>query len=534
MATTLTSFLATRDVRKHPGQHATHTLMSGGSFFLLPDDEEHLFQLMAKMNAPPALVECSRADFLAPLVFDLDFTLRKTPDDGGRAWDAEHLGDSWPVEWQNELVLAAARTYKRVLEDMPNRISFHVFARPEGYVNGKGLFKDGIHIHAPTIFCHLNIHARVRELVIDELKWDNLGTIWDKAMCHASFTGKLLMYGTTKPRAQHEPYGLLQDLLVFDLAGVGSVMEDRSVDIPFRRECEDFIKLCSVRLERPVLSLREGVEIALEESIDGKDVVVVPQVAAVSDEQWLDVCDLVALLSKERAERSGLAHDDIKRGIGGCAQVINAIYATSGGDSGKGFELVCDFANTSDKHRNTPTQMPWLKDMWSKSSKHAKSIGALFNWAKEDSPELFKLFKPRVPLPSKPFTFQPPTEEETVALVKEVVPDLLEVVPEPWVLLGDRNGILPFQSRYLFGSNDLAGISDLTVFATPPPRDLSGDDPVRRSTVAISSHLGTGKTTLFVELAKARWPADGSVVVKKRRYRLPNGALGPMVKVEVP
>ena len=119
------------------------------------------------------------------------------------------------------------------------------------------------------------------------------------------------------------------------------------------------------------------------------------------------------------------------------------------------------------------------------------------------------------------------------------MPNLYDTVPEGWELVPDRHGVLPFRSRFLFGPNDLAGICDLNVFAMPPPRafisaidqevvegqplllDLHEPEALR-STLAISSHLGTGKTKVFVELANARWPSEGEVS-KQLRVKQPDG-----------
>ena len=551
MANSLQHFL---NAHKCPAG-ATPTHCGAGTWLILPDEEPELLKLVASARDVPYIVEDTLPSGCAPLVLDLDFNAPEAPPEGKRLWEVSGLD-------MGDLAQRCWAAYTELTEGVSPFVMFYVLERPTGYMSiKKGKYVDGVHIHAPQLFCELGIHRRARELVLDGLKaahpW--LAEVWDMAFNQSTKPGrgKLAMFGTGKLREPAaRPYELTQQLMV----GSRGVKEMR-----LERSREDLVSITSIRTQLPELRLREGIvlpaEVATpraappaqlagggggaaelaEAELAMAELAVTelsPAPEPVSEEQWLDVEALVGLLSVERANLSGLKAEHKAKDTKGCAQVINVLYHLSGATK-VGEALALRFAQSATTWWDTPpkaaSSTEWFTKMWAGSAKYERNskernMSNLDWWAKKDSPARYKDYVFKVPL-FKPqvLTFTPPTSEEVVKLVHEVVPDLLEREPVGWQLVSDKFGVLPFNHRFLFENSPgdpLAGLNNYDLLVPPPlkGRVTCGKDevevvgeptpeqvargvvyhsapPAPKATVAIYSHLGTGKTSLFKHIA---------------------------------
>ena len=522
---------------------ATPTHCGGGKWLISAEDEPQLHALIASSRDVPYLVEDTLPSGCAPLVLDLDFSAAAAPPEGKRLWELSglDLGDLAQRCWA---------AYSELTEGVSFSVMFFVLERPTGYWSqNKGKYVDGVHIHAPQLFCDLAIHRRARELVLDGLgpahAW--LAEVWDMAFNQSTKPGrgKLAMFGTGKLREPAaRPYQLTQQLTV----GSRGAMDMSYI----QRSREDLVSITSIRLAERELRLREGIVLPAEvatprappaqlaaagggaaelvaaaDEPPAEEDVTSPAPEPVSEEQWLDVEALVGLLSVERANISGLKAEHKAKDTKGCAQVINVLFHLSGA-SQVGEALALRFAQSAttwwDTAPKAASSLAWVTKMWAGSAKHERNakernMSNLDWWAKKDSPERYKEYVFKVPL-FKPqaLTFTPPTSEEVVKLVHEVVPDLLERAPEGWQLVPDKLGKLPFCHRFLFESapgDPLAGLNNYDLLVPPPLKgkllcgkeelEVAGQPtpapPAPKATVAIYSHLGTGKTSLFKHIA---------------------------------
>ena len=554
MATSLQHFL-----NAHRCPKGANTHCGAGLWLIPPDDEPTLHALLAAAAHVPYIVEDTLPSGCAPLVLDLDFSAAAAPPEGRRLWEVSGLKEGWA----SELALACVRTYEALTEGVSRYITFYVLERPTGYMSAKkGKYVDDIHIHAPQLFCDLAIHRHARQLVLAELPAPMrtvLEQVWDLEFNKATAPGrgKLAMFGTGKMgEPECRPYQLSQQLSV-------SVVSVKEESIQLSRE--DLVSITSIRNEMPELHLREGTVLPEERATlralppaqlasangggaAGLAAAEAPAAVAaeaspvpepVSEEQWLDVEALVGMLSVERAAISGLKAEHKAADTKGCAQVINVVYHLSGG-SKAGEALALRFAQSATTWWDTPPKatrsLAWVTKMWTGSAKYERNAKErnmcnLDWWAKKDSPERHKEYVFKVPLfKPRQLTFTPPTAEEVVKLVGEVVPDLLEREPAGWQLVPDKLGVLPFNHRYLFESSPgdkLAGLNNYDLLVPPPLKGevtcggevLVGeptaeqraqglvqhmDPPAPKATVAICSHLGTGKTSLFKHIALKR------------------------------
>ena len=533
---------------------ATPTHCGDGRWLISAEDEPQLHALLAGVRHVPYLVEDTLPSGCAPLVLDLDFSAAAAPPEGKRLWELSGLD-------MGDLAQQCWAAYSGLAEGVSPFVMFYVLERPTGYWSqNKGKYVDGVHIHAPQLFCDLAIHRRARELVLAELPVatrTSLEDTWDMAYNQSTKPGrgKLAMFGTGKKREPAaRPYQLTQQFMV----GSKGV---RLMHLELTRE--DLVSITSIRHHLPELRLREGIvlppevatprapppaqlaggggaaEVAVAElAMAELAVTEVPAPEPVSEEQWLDVEALVGMLSVERANISGLKVEHKAKDTKGCAQVINVLFHLSGA-SQVGEALALRFAQSATTWWDTPpkaaSSLAWVTKMWAGSAKHERNakernMSNLDWWAKKDSPERYKEYVFKVPL-FKPqaLSFTPPTSEEVVKLVHEVVPDLLERAPEGWQLVPDKLGKLPFCHRFLFESapgDPLAGLNNYDLLVPPPLKgkvtygkdqvEVVGEPtpeqvargvvyhpapPAPKATVAIYSHLGTGKTSLFKHIA---------------------------------
>jgi hypothetical protein len=319
------------------------------------------------------------------------------------------------------------------------------------------------------------------------------------------------------------------------------------------RSHRELVDITSIRnaYGAPTLRLREGLALPVEvrsrpaaaaagggggggaAEVSAAEVSAAPA-EAVSAEQWLDVIDLVGMLSVERAAITGIKAEHKDHGMKGCVQVINRLHQLSAGSS-EGRALALTFTQTAttfwDTAAKAESSMEWFTWTWAGSRKYVRtstgdevltmaesnklSMGDLAYWAKRDNLALYKEFVFRVPLEKRIKVWTAP--EVVASQIKEILPNLLEQVPEAWQLVPDKAGVLPFNHRYLFdGPGGPGGLSDLTALV---PLPVAGGSVVAaeltpyqqlcvvtrpKATLAIYSHLGTGKTTLFKHLTELR------------------------------
>ena len=534
MSSPLSTFLGKYAVPKDtPG--VTHC--GSGSWVIPPAEEPMLHELIAQTpegSIIPYLVETSLASDCSPLVLDLDFTTPEEPDDADkRLWELSGLREGWT----KMLAQTCFRVYNSLLDEVPPYITFFVLERPQGYLSKQsGKFKDGIHIHAPSLYCDLVIHRHARTLVLAELPppmRSILEPVWDTSINKSNRAGKLAMYGTGKMgEPQCYPYQLVEEL------GVSATRVTNQNNMP--RSRSDVINVTSIRIEQRELRRREGIVFSLSPtepivggSTDG--VVELPPAEPASPEQWLDVIDLVGMLSVERATISGLLKEHKDADKRGCAQVINVVYHLSGG-SEEGRQLALRFTESATTWWDTPAKatrsLAWFSGIWRNSTKYElkgvkKNHEDLDYWVRvQDNPVAYKAWKAagkqRVPVftPMRSLSFSPATSDEEARLIAEIVPGLLElpptVAPEGWQLVPDKDDKLPFNHRYLFGdaTDPHAGLCDFsklvpcakTASASVGGGGSGGGDPFSapKATLAIFSHLGTGKTKLFKQVASQR------------------------------
>ena len=524
------------DAHRVPGGTPGSTHGGCGSFIFDRADEEELHRLLAAAPREqiPYLVECTLPSGCAPLVLDLDFSAATAPPGGQRLWEVAGLREGWTAH----LARALYDSYAELTADMPSRITMYVLQRPRGYMSAsKGRYVDGIHIHAPQLFCEMTVHRRARELTLGKLDEDVMSIlhtmpqpVWDLAYASSNRGGKLAMYGTGK-RNEPDclPYGLVEELEVSQ-AYVAS-----EVECPTRSP-RDMVRITSVRMEWPELRLRHPLLAPLhsEAAAGGAGGGCAPEAAeapgevegeaaVVTYEQWLDVVSLVGMLSVERATISGIREHHKAEDTMGWAQVLNRLHQLSGG-SEEARQLALAFSKTAATWWSSPAQceasLKQFNHIWGGSPKYLRkrlsggvsmeesnklSLSDLHKWACDDSPAAYKAHAWLAPVfsPTR-FVYTPPTPEEVAKLVIEVVPTLLTSSPEGWELVKDKHGVLPFHHRYLFGAAEdpNAGLSDFSQLVPAPVVIEKGEAP--RSTVAIYSHLGTGKTSLFKYLSGQR------------------------------
>ena len=519
------------DAHRVPGGTSGSTHGGCGSFIFDHADEEELHRLLAAAPREqiPYLVECALPSGCAPLVLDMDFSAAVAPPGGQRLWEAAGLREGWTAH----LARALYDAYAELVVDMPNRITMFVLQRPHGYMSAtKSKYVDGIHIHAPQLFCEMAVHRRARELTLGKLDEDARSIlhtmpqpVWDLAYASSSRGGKLAMYGTGKRNEPNcLPYALVEELEVSE-AYVTS-----EVDCPARAP-RDMVRITSVRIEWPELHLRAPLPSLSEAAVSGAGAACAPEVAgevegegkAVTPEQWLDVKELVGMLSVERATISGIREQHKLNDTMGWAQVLNRLHQLSNG-SEEAKQVALTFSKTATCWWSSPEQceasFKQFNHIWGGSPKYLRkrlsgsvsmeesnklSLSDLHKWARDDSPAAYTGHTWRVPIfsPTK-FTYTPPTPEEVKKLVAEVMPTLLASSPEGWKLVKDKHGVLPFNHRFLFGAAEdpNAGLSDFSQLVPAPVVVEVGEAP--KSTVAIYSHLGTGKTSLFKYISGQR------------------------------
>lgn len=500
---------------KRGDERATHVGGKAGGSWIIRDTELDTFHRLyadaLACSAPVHVIEVCREDANMPLIVDLD--IKGPQPESGRLYD--------PVVQHLPAIVSTLNGVYREMLEIHEDYFVHVLARPVPYLNDKGLWSDGIHIQSKTLFTSAWNHQACRVEVLERLPEDVrrlLEPIWDVKPLQPSGAGTLFMFGSTKPRELLMPATprAYEHFNTFECSVDAARWRYLAFMDPEADDKLRVIQELAIRPGRPVLRLREGVlpcgsEVSLVALNQGgassteevvatstEEVGVSPEVS-VSPEAWADALDLVSMLSEARAVEWGIKAGEGK-GSQGVIQVIAALHFISGG-SEAGKEAALAFARRSPKHWGTPAaaaqSLRWFHSPtgpWASAYKFRKDMRALRTWAKEDSPEKYKAFKSRV-VPDKVGPAAPKTPEEVVRVVNEITTLDTQGIE---LVLNEEGGA--FHHRYIYGSPPLAGISRLAAFA-----------PVGvRSTLAISSHLGTGKTTLNKALANAM--KDGSPV----------------------
>lgn len=464
---------------------------AGGSHAVPPALEGELLRLLKA--APPLFLTLYETPLPSgmPLIVDLDIAvpLAERPLDGGRLFNIDHI---------RSFCLNLRQFYASELELGDANVTFYISQRPEGYESG-GKWKDGVHIQSPDLWQPASTHRIVRDKVLKRLENEGFTLsqvlmlpasvnapsedIWDSRLT----TGTQPWYFTGCGKVDAQPYYPSHKVVV----GPWLEGEDEST-YPLEQldGTEDLLyelslRRTGMRMFPCLLPQDELAELFGTMSIgaagggfNAEDY---------DPSQRPKVESLLALLSDERAGRMGLNADRTQPQ--GCGEVIQAIYHILGP---AGQDLALAFAQRSDRHWTGQAAVKaksWFRSVFHDSSER-NMMGALCRWAAEDSPDGYKAWQADQPpsaFGSVEATGGKLSPERSAALLKEITAITLagvEIVP-------DKDG-QPFNSRFIFGTGAkaaTAGLNDLAAFHEPG------------SSIVIRSHLGTGKTTLFRQLA---------------------------------
>jgi hypothetical protein len=495
----------------------THTGISDvwkGSYTIRDDENEALFNRIAecvKVGIVPSLTECPRGDGFIPLLVDLDITVPtdSKPD--------EHVWESVDV---SEFIKILNKVYRRLLDIPVNKtLDFVVLARPEGYFKGD-VFKDGLHIQCQQLWAHHTHHLAVKRLTIALIQQDmsegnNLGGIsmfaadgvWDESILSGKQNWFLLGCG----KHGYEPYKPYAHYKAsFDPEKENpSIINTYEYSVFFDNGfLKNNIAFLSQRIPpSTIFAPKEDIEEILNLSKNGvadeEAGESTPEDKVLSETQWADITKLVNLLSAARAEINGAKKGDPE----GCCQVIQVLGAL-GNQNAQSYELAEAFSLRSVKHRDDPTTFDWIKGRFRASLKyhgHKTSktlVEALIKWAKEDNLEAFKTEFPKgVQSFDNRTTTKSISEVPTVKEIETLVNEITILSNDGEKKLGDGGFV---DSRFLFGTGDkaeLAAFDSLDAFGFPD----------ERKTTLIKSHLGTGKTELFMEMAGLKGYDDNFV-----------------------
>jgi hypothetical protein len=263
MGRELDLFLKQHEVPK--GTPVTHC--GAGTWNIPPEDEPELRRLIADAQHVPYVVEDTLSSGCAPLVLDLDFNAPVEPAGEERLWQVSGLKEGW-VE---TLTKGCYDVYSRLLGGVPMFVMFYMLERPAGYWSvGKQKWVDGIHIHAPRLFCDLAIHRHARELVLaalpPELRAVLTGT-WDTSFNASARPGKgkLAMFGTGKGSLRTG--NLEPDARPYQLSEVYSVTAKAAWENKIYPTRAELVAITSIRIEQQELRLREGVVLPKEVAV---------------------------------------------------------------------------------------------------------------------------------------------------------------------------------------------------------------------------------------------------------------------------
>ena len=490
------------------GRRATHVGGPAGGSWVIPDSELEAFHTLyaaaLDADAPVNVIEVCREDKMLPLLIDFDIK-------GAEPVLPARLYDS---------VLAHLPTLLRVLNDVYRErldlgapdIHIHVLTRPEGYKRPDGIWSDGLHLHSPNLVTHASNHQDCRVIILERLPADVrtlLEPLWDLAPISGNASGAWYMYGSTKPGTSAYTWSSSYR------CSPGLVMTSERMWQHIFKEESMFpqVSLFSIRFTLKCVGLKEDVvplAVISEEMVagggGGGGGGGAAEVATFSEDAWLDAQDLLAMLNVKRAEVIGTAHGVTGMGA---VQVINALHLFSGG-SAQGREVALTFVKRSSKHWSSTgaplgNSYSWFKNVWLNSTRYFndKLESVLIKMAKEDSPDAYEAWYQQgrrvAPVAkARNVPTEPRTPEDIAKLVAEIT--TLTKEHEQHMVVMDKTGSQVFAHRYIYGEDtraDLAGLNDLDTFAPISP----ADNVVLRSTMAISSHLGTGKTTLNKALA---------------------------------
>lgn len=355
----LIQFLNKHKVEGHG--NFTHTSL-GAPFkgkFLIEDSElEEFYSIYEKTNSQLHITE-KRKD-VCPVLVDLDFNYKPDGDNLDRRYTLDHIKkvvSYYQVEILNSLKGDATAF---VLEKGPRCRKV------------KDKIKDGLHIVFPYILTSTETQLVMRKKIIAEISQDNVfadmpdlvNSVWDIFDEAVIKSNPWLMYGSCK---DGEEYSWSTSHII------DSTGEERSLDRL------DFLRLLSIRNKSVDISpfkseeiIKEYTQIYEENYKPKKKESKLP----IFLNKLYNIETIRSLLNLLNPDRYSIYEK--WRDVGFCLHNISTDL----------FQIYIDFSKQSSKFQDGDCEK-----IWEKANPGIFTIGTLFFWAKNDSPEKYKEFR---------------------------------------------------------------------------------------------------------------------------------------------
>jgi P4 family phage/plasmid primase-like protien len=379
-----------KPLRREKKETYTHTGAGGqfiGKYYLRDEDIAKFYDLYKEaldQKAPLTFTENHRTrnyltDYIGPIFLDFDFK----QDSKERIYTKDHIKQIY------DIVLNEASKYVKIDE---KNITCYVLEKPAPRADKKHPFKDGFHLQFPNIVTDCDVQHIMRDNILKsgELKKifadvQILNTFEDVYDAAVISTNPHLMYGSTKDGKEESAPWTVSYLLTgksgeeedckygdFDLVDILSIRQIQSMRgiINLDERFEAYANQVSPILEdkkEEVAAYTTQKKIKKEK----KEKKTVPSKSS-SITAPEDIKKLVNMLNDSRA-------DDRKKwfAVGACLRSIDVNL----------LPLWIEFSEKSDKFKGGECEK-----MWDEFEDDYFTVGSLYYWAKEESPEEFKKF----------------------------------------------------------------------------------------------------------------------------------------------
>jgi P4 family phage/plasmid primase-like protien len=369
----LRAFLDDHKVEK--GNAYTHTSIyqPTGSFYISPQDIPTFMTLYkSAMERGEDLYITERHTEIGPILIDLDFRF-KAPEDANEQTKLDR-------KYTNDTITNIFRVYADLLSgyvDGLDHFDIYVMEKPKPTFS-KGLIKDGIHIVIPGIVTppmfqrmireqalpalkkeleglqlHNKVYEVVDEAVIDKNNWQMLGS--KKPHCDRYRVTRIVRYFTDDGQFDDLDVDMndacyIEDLSIRNKHRATTIKDDRLQEVHAYEDKINAAKL-KVHFKNTIVTRTQNT-----------------RTNKLSDDEFKQAQELVALLNKERAE----AYNDWIR-VGWCLRNIDHRLLNNW----------IEFSKKSPKFRDGDCEKMWN---YMRQDGACLGMGTLHLWAKQDNP----------------------------------------------------------------------------------------------------------------------------------------------------